>query len=86
MNPAYFNALNLKPNEKAVLEALMRLKYPKSVASIAREAGIPRTTTEYILHKFKKRKLARQTHWIDGRTGGDTKRMYWMYNKRSMYR
>jgi len=83
MNLAVLEALNLSGNESAVLEALMGFRYPKNVATIARKAGLPRTTTLYVLHKFKKRMLAKHVRSLSGRHAGEGKRMQWIFYKRT---
>jgi len=50
--------LNLSENEHKVMKVLLELKLPQNVTFIAQKAGIPRTTTLYILNNFQKRKLA----------------------------
>lgn len=72
-SPALINALNLSLNERAVFEALLRLKMARNVSVIAREAELPRTTTSYILLKFWKRNLVRRVMV--------KKRAKWMYNR-----
>jgi DNA-binding IclR family transcriptional regulator len=62
-------AMDLSKNEEAVLAVLRKQKMARNVSAIARDAGVPRTTTAYILKKFQKWRLAR--------TVGHKKRTYW---------
>ncbi len=65
--------LNLSDSEKAVLAVLKKQKLGQTVSKIAENAGIPRTTADYILRKFKKWKVARQIRV--------EKQHYWLYNE-----
>jgi DNA-binding MarR family transcriptional regulator len=68
------NALDLSENEKAVLAVLEKQKLARNVSRIAKDAGVPRTTTTYILNKLRKWKIARRVY--------HEKRDHWMYNLR----
>ena len=46
----------------------------RNVSRIAKDAGVPRTTTTYILNKLRKWKIARRVY--------HEKRDHWMYNLR----
>ena len=45
-------------NESRVLETIKRQTLAQSVSGIARAAGLPRTTTDYILRKLVRKRLA----------------------------
>lgn len=65
-----YNALKLSKNERAVIATLEKQKMARNATDIARKAGIPRTTTIYILNKLllwrivKKVKTEKHTHWM----------------------
>jgi len=73
-----YNALKLSENEKAVIAVLEKQKMARSVSHIAREAGVPRTTADYILRKFLKWRIARKTL-------ATTSTPHWMYNRQLNY-
>jgi predicted transcriptional regulator len=50
--------MNLSENERRVFNVLLRLTGPVKVSRIAEWAGLPRTTTEYILKKMVHAKIA----------------------------
>jgi len=56
------NTLTLSDSEKAILHVLEKHKMAERAATIAREAGTPRTTTIHTLKKLTKWKLARIVH------------------------
>lgn len=74
-SPVLINSLGFSSNEKAVFEALISLNMAQNVSRIARTAKLPRTTTLYILHKFKERKLVTRVTL--------KKRAKWMYNRQT---
>ncbi len=65
--------LDLTRAERAVLDELLAYRMARSVSHIARNAGVPRTTTLYILIRFEKRKIVKMV--LHG------KRYRWMYNR-----
>ena len=52
--------IELAENEKHVFDALVTFQMARSVSTIARKAGVPRTTTAYILNKFVKLNVAKK--------------------------
>ncbi|GEM_PF-1589187 len=73
MKHIILEALNMSQNEKAVFKTLEKQKMGRTVSKIARDAGIPRTTTDYILRKFEKWKLVRKIY--------SRKRYHWLFNR-----
>ena len=50
--------IDFSEKENAVIDALNRLQMARNVSRIAKEAGIARTTTAFILKKLEKREMA----------------------------
>lgn len=63
----------LSESEQKLVGALIGLSLATNVSVIARKAGLPRTTTFYLLRKFVKAKIARsikrgkRTHYMFNR-------------------
>ena len=72
-SPVLINTFGFSLKEQAIFDALISFKMSRNVSEIARKAKIPRTTTLYILHKLKDRKLVTRVT--------TKKRAKWMYNR-----
>lgn len=73
---------NFSKNEIAVFNAISQLKFAKNVSVIARAAGIPRTTTLYILRRFEKEKIVSCMQRFSPREKKFTNRLIWKAKKR----
>ncbi len=74
--------LDLTKAERAVLDVLLAYRMARNVSQIAKNAGIPRTTVLYVLKRFQKRKIVKNTlvgkryHWMYNRTIGPIRRAF----------
>ena len=73
INQKILNSLGLSENEARVFVVLLTQSLARDIAKIARVAGLPRTTVNYVLRKLKERNLAERVM--------SRKRYHWKYKK-----